>query len=91
MITGVIVYSAFSWGFVSHIAYGWFILPVFPTLPHFTVLQFVGFALFLSTIFRSSGSNIKDEYVDKSKFWQTIILAPWLALAMSWLLHLIFF
>ena len=90
-ITLLVLYGAFSWGYVSHTFYGWFILPIFNDLPHFTVIQFVGFSLFLNTIIRHSATHIKDEYKDKTTEHVSVFLMPWLVLFFGWFIKIVLF
>lgn len=90
VFVALIGYSTFSWGYVLHVMYGWFILSAIPTLPHFTVLHFVGFSLFANALVRHSSDSIKSEYKDKSKeslHW----ISPWLTLLVAWIVHSIWF
>jgi hypothetical protein len=91
LIAMLIIYSAFSWGFVTYKLYGWFVLSSFPTLTHFTVIQFVGFALFVNALIRHSGTQIKKEYKDENMEHFGIVMAPWLTLTFSWFIHILFF
>ena len=92
LIALLIVYSAFSWGFVTYKLYGWFVLPTFTEFPHFTVLQFVGFALFVNALIRHGNStSIKDEYKDKKNEYLGAFLSPWLTLVFSWFIYALFF
>lgn len=90
----LVFYNSFAWGYVAKVAYGWFILPFFPNLPHFLVYQFVGFAFFINIMIRhsSTGDNIKDQYKEKN-YQPTInlFLGPWISLFCGWLLHTWFF
>jgi hypothetical protein len=90
-ITLLVLYGAFSWGYVSHTFYGWFILPIFNDLPHFTVIQFVGFSLFLNTIIRHGATHIKDEYKDKITEHVSVFLMPWLVLLFGWFIKIVLF
>jgi uncharacterized membrane protein len=90
-ITLLVLYGAFSWGYVSHTFYGWFILPIFNDLPHFTVIQFVGFSLFLNTIIRHGATHIKDEYKDKTTEHVSVFLMPWLVLLFGWFIKIVLF
>jgi hypothetical protein len=83
----LIIYGAFSWGYVGHTLYMWFIIPHFPTLPTFSVIQFIGFMLFVNVMTnRSNGPHIKDEFKDQSAMYSTLILSPWIMLFIAWLL-----
>jgi len=87
----LVLYNSFSWGYVTFMLYNWFILPSFPASPHFSILAFVGFNLFLNAIIRSSSSHIKSEYQNQTAQWTTILLAPWLTLFISWCLYHAYF
>jgi hypothetical protein len=86
----LLCYNAFSWGYVSYVLYGWFILPTFPEAPQLSILQFVGIALFLSALKPHLGPVIKSEYEDDGAKWSKIILAPWLLLLFAWFIHLFY-
>lgn len=86
----ILTYNAFVWGFVAHTLYGWFILSAFPNATHFTVLQFVGFALFLSALKPQLGQYLKSEYEDNSKMWSKLLITPWLVLLFAWFIHLFY-
>lgn len=87
---GILCYNAFVWGFIAHTLYGWFILSAFADAPHFSILQFVGFALFLGALKPSLGVSIKSEYEDNSKMWSKLLVTPWLVLLFAWFIHLFF-
>ena len=91
LVALLVLYNAFSWGYVTFMLYNWFILPSFPTSPHFGVLAFVGFNIFLNAIIRSSPSHIKSEYQNQTSMWVTTLLAPWLTLFVSWCLYHAYF
>jgi hypothetical protein len=87
---GILCYNAFVWGFIAHTLYGWFILSAFADAPHFSILQFVGFALFLGALKPSLGLSIKSEYEDNSKMWSKLLITPWLVLLFAWFIHLFY-
>lgn len=82
----VIIYSAFSWGYVAHTMYTWFVLPYFPDLPTFTTIHFIGFMLFASVFTNRSNTHIKDEFKDQNAMYTSLFLSPWLALFVAWFL-----
>lgn len=87
----IIMYSVLSWGYVISILYSWFILPIFPELPHnISIMGFIGLALFIEAITHKSPTSIKDEYKDKSNQWVTLLLSPWLTLFGAWIIHLFY-
>lgn len=87
-VGGLLAYSALSWGYVVSVFYGWFILPLYPDLPHFSILQFISISLFIRAFNPSAGSTLKEEYQDKSKIWFSLILAPWLTLFFGWVIKM---
>jgi hypothetical protein len=92
ILIGIIfIYDTLSWGLVLYKFWGWFVLPVFTTLPVLTFTQALGL-MFVVGLFKShfAGENIKDEY-KKDKYSQTIVLfiLPWLTLIFGWLAWLI--
>ncbi len=86
----ILTYNAFVWGLVAHTMYGWFVLSAFPDATHFSILQFVGFSLFLSAIKPSIGESFKSEYEDNGKMWSKLLLTPWLVLLFAWFIHLFY-
>lgn len=87
---GMIAYFAFSWGYVISVFYGWFVLSAIPTLPHFTVLQFVGFSLFCNALVRSHSNSIKKEYREDDDRSMSF-LGPWIVLLFGYIIHSIWF
>ena len=91
IVLGVIVYNAFAWGYVASVFYGWFVLPSFPTLPHFGYVEFIGFLLFIGVMTHKSSTNIKDEYKDTGMDTLQLLIGPWISLFLGWLVHIVFF
>ena len=87
----MVAYSAFSWGYVTSVLYNWFIVSAIPNCPHFTVLQFIGFSLFVNTLINTPQTHIKSEFTDEKSKWFTFLLSPWLTLFLGWLIHAIWF
>lgn len=81
-----ILYGAFAGGYVVSVGYEWFVLPIFPSLPHFTLHQIIGLCLFLGTLKSYSMTSIKDEYRNKTAEWVGAILSPWITLILMWFL-----
>lgn len=80
LITILICYSTFSWGFVLMKFWVWFLLPIFPTLPYINFWQSIGLILFMS-LFAPSNKKSKD-------MWYTIICTPWITLFIGWIIYL---
>lgn len=86
----LVLYSSFSWGFVTTIIYKWYILSLFPNLPVFTWLQFAGIMFFINCFVHTRSIQIKDEYRDKSTQYIIFLFAPWLLLLGAWLFRLFY-
>lgn len=87
----LLIYNAFAWGYVNYLLYNWFILPSI-MLPKFTILEFIGFTLFISTLIRSFNPLIKDKYKEKFSIRFIIpIISPWFSLICAWLIKIILF
>ena len=83
-------YNVLSWGFVVSKFYLWFIISMYPTAPHFTIIQFIGVMFFLSSIMPKHHTKpIKKEYLDEKNEWIGLVLAPWITLLCGWLITLI--
>ena len=83
------IYSAFTWGYITHTYYQWFILPHFH-LPTFTYYQFVGFTLFVGVMTRRPSTIPSDDAIDMSATWFYSIIGPWLTLLCGWLFYTYF-
>lgn len=84
LVLALIVYSGLSWGFVAWKFWYWFILPVFPNLPHVGFWQSVGIFMFICLFHSGGTSAIKDEYKDTSTQWANLLLTPWLTLLIGY-------
>jgi hypothetical protein len=87
----VILYGSFSWGFVTYTFYNWFVLTSIPELPVFSLVQFIGFNIFINAFIRSSPSYIKDEHKEKVTEYTMTILGPWIILCLGWFVKVIIF
>ncbi len=91
VVGGLFIYDTLVWGLVLYKFWGWFVLPVFVTLPALTFVQALGL-MFVVGLFKSNfaGENLKDEY-KKSKYGQVwgVLLMPWMALLFGWLAYVI--
>ena len=85
------VYDTLAWGLVLYKFWGWFVLPIFVTLPALTFVQALGL-MFVVGLFKNTyvGNQIKDEYVkNKHSATWTLLLAPWVTLFFGWLAYVI--
>lgn len=83
LLTGIILYSTLSWGYVCFKFWYWFILPVFTELPHCTFWQCVGLMFFIS-LFRNQGAKKSDSNKQDIN-WGLLIISPWLTLLVAYL------
>jgi hypothetical protein len=93
VIIGVVfVYDALAWGLVLYKFWGWFVLPVFTTLPELDFVHALGL-MFVINLFKNTyagDTNIKDEYKkNKNSSTWTLLLTPWVALFFGWLAYVI--
>lgn len=89
LIAGVILYSTFIWGYVASKFYYWFVLPIFPSLPHLSLMQIIGITFFVYVIMpKAAPSDVKDEYRDKSSQLVTFFIMPWVTLCIGYILSL---
>jgi hypothetical protein len=90
-IGALFIYNTLSWGLVLYKFWGWFILPVFVTLPALTFVQALGL-MFVVGLFKSNftGEGLADKY-KKTKHQPMVmsILNPWITLLFGWLAYLI--
>ena len=86
----IIGYTSFSWGFVVHKFYYWFILPMLPTWQHFDIIQFIAIMFFVSCFHRNTSLIVKDEYRKKEQEWILLFVGPWIMLFTGWVFKLIF-
>lgn len=82
-----LLYGALSWGLVCWKFWYWFLVPVFPQVPHITFLQAIAVMIFMG-LFRGHPTQvIKQEYTSQELFNVIAILGPWLTLCVGWLIH----
>lgn len=90
-LTGLIfIYSALSWGLVFFKFYGWFVLPVYTSLPDVNYWQSVGLIFFVGLFCRYHGEGLKNEYKDFSALVMTGVLTPWWSLFLGYMAYLFF-
>lgn len=87
VVFGLIIYSAFSWGFVTYKFYYWFVLWLFPELPLITFWQAVAVSMLLSLFKNHTQTEVKDEYKDSTATTINILIHPWLVIFAGWVIH----
>lgn len=88
-IISIAIYLGLSWGIVTVNFWEWFIIPIFPDLPHITVFQAIGLFYFIS-LFKTQATYVVEEMEDKTRGWISIIITPWVFLLIGYLFKSIF-
>jgi hypothetical protein len=87
-IIGLLVaYSAMSWGYVLYKFWGWFLLPVFPNLPHINFLLAIGLMMFIDLFKNHSNLVIKKEYREVNTEMIGHAIAPWIILLVGFAVY----
>jgi len=81
-------YSAAMGGFVVYKFWYWFLLPIFPNLPHINYWEAVSLMMFINLCKSSYTDNIKKEYKDSQNFYIIkAILNPILQLLIGYIVY----
>jgi hypothetical protein len=92
LIVGLVLYSAFAWGYVASIIYKWFILSQFTELPVITWWQFAGIMFFINCFIHTANTHyFKEEVKDNTTGLTISLLSPWLMLFGAWIFKVILF
>lgn len=92
LIPLLVIYGAFSWGYVASIIYAWFIIPTFPNAPELMWWQLAGIMFFVNCfVHNSSVHYMKDEYKDETNGFIVFFIGPWLTLLGAWIFKIIIF
>lgn len=86
-----LLYGSVSWGLVMYKFWYWFLLPVFPSLPHVTFVQAVGLMFFVGLFHGINSQVLKKEYKDEGAATLVAIAAPWLTLLVGWIVWLVIY
>lgn len=85
ILSVVIVYSSLSWGFILSKFWEWFLIPIFPEIPHISLIQAIGITFFIC-LFRSGKSTfVKDELEDNTKEFISFVIGPWILFLFGWI------
>lgn len=87
IIPALLIYHSMSWGYVMYKFWYWFLLPVFPNMPHIVFWQAVGLYLFTS-FFKNHATtpSIKDEFIESDNSRLMSLLYPWLTILIGLLM-----
>jgi len=87
LVALVVAYSGLTWGLVCFEYWKWFIIPIFPNLPHISYWQAVGLMFFISlfkNINISSNETTGDIKENIVKIIQGL-LVPWVFLLIGYI------
>lgn len=91
IIAGMVIYGAFSWGYVLMKFWHWFLIPVFPTLQPIFYFQAIGLYMCIALIKSSHAKKpLKKELYDEDQSLTVKILnflSPWILLTMGFFIH----
>lgn len=85
IVGALVLYASFAWGVVLFYFWGWFVLPVFTTLPMLNLYEAIGLTLVIGLFHYKNYTIIKPEYSNTS-YWM-MFLGPWVVLAAGWLVN----
>jgi hypothetical protein len=87
LIIGSVVYAAVVGAWVISILWGWFVTPTFgipvPPLP-----MVMGLTLTAGYLTRNNRTQWKDHETDTGAELVSLLIGPWLVLAVAWVIHL---
>jgi hypothetical protein len=84
----MIPFMVVSNGILTYYLWRWFVIPIFPTVPLFTLVQAIGLNFFIN-LFKNHGSFTKKDG-EKKEFDFTPLILPWLALLIAWIFKTFF-
>jgi len=82
---GALAWGAFAWGFVLYKFWQWFLLPVFPTLPHISISQAVGLMIVVQLFDKNIPQVFDDEFLNTDKKNYFDIISPIIAFVFGWI------
>ena len=92
LIGAALLCGSFVWGLIMYKFWYWFLLPVFPSLPHINYWGALGLVIFISLFQVTDVSRpIKEEYVDSTKGTVISLVQPFVILFIGWMIHSLFF
>lgn len=89
LIVALIFYSSLSWAYVCHKFWYWFLLPIFPNIPHISFTQSMALMMFVTLLKSHTPVNIKDEFKKEHADTIAAIITPWLSLLCGALIYFV--
>ena len=91
----IIWYNAFSYGYVAIQFHEWFIAPILPQVPVFSIYEYAGLILFIGIFTRRRGESfpkIKNEYLEEKEYQRLVrslvpYVRPWGLLLCGYILQ----
>lgn len=89
IILVLFLYDTLAWGLILFKFWGWFVLPVFVTLPTLTFVQAIGLIFVINLFKNHKAQIIKKQYEDK-RVSNHYLYMPWITLGFGWLAYALF-
>lgn len=83
----IVLYTLFSEGFVALKLWNWFLLPIFPNLPHLIYIQMIGIILAVAAIKPRNTPTYKVDEENRNRNLFFSLIAPWVALLIAYVVH----
>lgn len=89
-LTILVLYGAFSWGFVLYKFWHWFVLPAFVGVPAITIPAAIGLTLVIGLFhrYRNIELEVHGTKIKEKPKWAQSIFHPWVVLGLGWFIHL---
>lgn len=81
---GIMAYGAFAWGYVLYKFWQWFLLPVFPTLPHISISQAVGLMIVVQLFDKNIPQVLNGELVNSDGKNIYDVISPIISFVFGW-------
>ncbi len=85
LVVILVLYDGLAWGFVLYRFWYWFVLPVFPPLPHVKFGESVGLIFFIAQ-FHNHNPEPDFEGLKKKRNYVGFA-SPWIVLGVGWIFH----
>lgn len=90
LIVIALFYGALTWGLILWKFWYWFLLPVFPALPHVVFIECVGLMMVIHLFkVQQAVPTIKDDYATVTNNVVNVInfISPWIILGTGYFVH----
>jgi hypothetical protein len=85
-----VLYSCFSWGYVTTVIADWYIYPIFDSFPKLKWYEYAGISFFIHCFIHQYQSDVKSEYRNKYEKSILLLISPWMLLLGAWMFLFIY-